>query len=304
MEEGPHRETGPAAGEIWKLAGGRTLLLQGRCRIMGVLNVTPDSFSDGGCWVDPVKAVERGLEMERQGADIIDVGGESTRPGAAPVDVEEEIRRTLPVVTELSRRAGIPVSIDTRRSRVAEAALDAGAAVINDVSGFTFDARMPGIAARSRAGLVVMHSRGRPRTMQENPGYGDTVAEVKEELLERIAMLLDVGVDRSAVVVDPGIGFAKTFGDNLRILADLRSLGDLGFPLLIGCSRKSFLGAICNREAPDRRIETVATSVIAAFHRCRIVRVHDVAENLRALEVVQAVLDAGPGGRENDRETG
>ncbi len=281
------------AGEIWTLGKGKELLLHGRPRIMGVLNVTPDSFSDGGRWLDPGNAVAHGLEMEQLGADIIDVGGESTRPGSRPVAPDEEIRRTVPIVAELARKVKIPISIDTRRSEVAEAALDSGAVVINDVSGFTFDERMPDVAARSRAGLVVMHSRGEPRTMQENPLYDDTVAEVKKELLERVRPLLDAGVDRSAIVFDPGIGFAKTFEDNLLILAGIEPLGELGYPLLVGCSRKSFLGAICNREAPDRLIETVATSVIAALSGCRIIRVHDVEENRRALDVVQAVLEAG-----------
>jgi dihydropteroate synthase len=283
----------PPAHRVWKLAGGRELALGGRPRVMGILNVTPDSFSDGGAFIERDRAVAHGLEMVRQGADIIDVGGESTRPGAGEVSVEEELERTVPVVAELARRLPVPVSIDTTKAAVARAALDAGAAIINDISGFIFDPAMPELAVRSKAGLVVMHIRGTPRTMQLAPSYEDTVAEVCAELEERVQVLLAVGADPERIVVDPGIGFGKTVADNVLLLAFLRELAEPGYPVLLGCSRKSFLGALSNRPVDDRLIETVAATVLAAAAGCHVIRVHDVEENVRALEIAAAVLGAG-----------
>jgi len=276
---------------LWQLSEGRSLALGGCTKIMGILNVTPDSFSDGGHFLDTQRAVDRGLEMAQQGAAIIDVGGESSRPGADPVSLDDELERTIPVVSELAARTESPISIDTTKYEVAKAALKAGAAIINDISGFSFDPRMAGLAAATRAGAVVMHMRGIPRTMQQNPSYADTVVEVCRELGRKVAKLLDAGVGSGQIVVDPGIGFAKAAADNLRILAHLEALDTLGYPLLLGCSRKSFLGAGGVKVASDRLPETLATSVVAALCGCHLVRVHDVAENRRALDVITSLFE-------------
>lgn len=282
----------PPEDRRWKLAGGRELELGRRPRIMGILNVTPDSFSDGGRFLDRDGAVAHGMDMVRRGADIVDVGGESTRPGAGRVPVEEEIARTVPVIAGLAQKTTVPISIDTTKAPVAQAALDAGASIINDISGFTFDPEMPGTAVESGAGLIVMHIRGTPETMQVDPHYENTVAEVRQELDQRVRLLLERGADPLSIVVDPGIGFGKRGVDNLRILAALQELGGLGYPLLVGCSRKSFLGKISGRDADDRLVETIATTVLAAAAGCHILRVHDVEENRRALDVVDAVYRA------------
>jgi len=282
----------PPDHRVWKLAGGRELPLGGRPRVMGILNVTPDSFSDGGEFFDKDRAVARGLEMVRQGADIIDVGGESTRPGARKVSVEEELARTVPVVAELSRQALVPISIDTTKAAVARAALEAGASIVNDISGFTLDPGMPETAVRGKAGLVVMHIRGTPETMQLAPSYGDTVAEVRAELGARVKALLEAGAEPARIAVDPGVGFGKTGRDNVLLLAALRELGELGYPVLLGCSRKSFLGSISGRAVDDRLFETIATTVLAAVAGCHVIRVHDVEENVRALKIVDAVVRA------------
>lgn len=273
---------------IWRLAEGSQLRFGRSPLIMGILNVTPDSFSDGGQWFDRQRAIAHGKEMASQGAHIIDVGGESTRPGSRRVSVEEEMDRAVPVIASLARAVDCPLSIDTTRAAVARAALDAGASIINDISGFTFDPSMARLAAESGAGLVVMHIRGTPDTMQQAPSYGDTFTEVSTELSQRIAPLLELGVNPASVVVDPGVGFGKTQGDNLRLLARLEELGR-DYPVLVGCSRKSFLGAITGREADDRLPETIATTIWAAMARCDIVRVHDVDQNRRALEVIDAI---------------
>ncbi len=278
----------PAEERIWRLAEGGRLRFGRAPLIMGILNVTPDSFSDGGRWFDRHKAIARGKEMAAQGAHIIDVGGESTRPGSKRTTVEEELDRTVPVIAALHKATDCPLSIDTTRAAVARAALDAGASIINDISGFAFDPAMAHLAAESGAGLVVMHIRETPETMQHAPSYGDTFAEVSEELSQRVAPLLDLGVDRASVVIDPGIGFGKRQDDNLCLLARLEELGR-DYPVLVGCSRKSFLGAIGGREVDDRLPETIATTIWAAMARCAVVRVHDVDENRRALRVLDAI---------------
>jgi len=278
----------PAEERIWRLAGGGRLRFGQTPRIMGILNVTPDSFSDGGRWFDRDAAIARGMEMAAQGAHIIDVGGESTRPGSKRTNVEEELDRTVSVIAALAAAIDSPISIDTTRAAVARAALDAGASIINDISGFTFDPAMAPLAAESGAGLVVMHIRETPETMQQAPSYGDTFAEVSEELNRRVAPLLDLGVNPASVVIDPGIGFGKRQQDNLCLLARLEELGR-DYPVLVGCSRKSFLGAIGGRHVDDRLPETIATTVWAAMARCSIVRVHDVDQNRRALEVIDAI---------------
>jgi dihydropteroate synthase len=242
---------------------------------MGVLNVTPDSFSDGGRWLDAGAAVEQGLRMVEEGADIIDVGGESTRPGAEPVDAGEELRRVLPVVEALAPHTR--VSIDTRKAEVAEAALAAGATLLNDVS-----ATLAPVARAAGAGWVAMHMRGEPRTMQEDPTYGDVVAEVKAFLVERAEQ---AGVDE--VWIDPGIGFGKTMEHNLTLLAHLDQLVGTGYPVVVGTSRKAFLGKLTGGAPADDRVEgSVATAAWALSQGARMVRVHDVAPTVAAMRLL------------------
>jgi dihydropteroate synthase len=242
---------------------------------MGVLNVTPDSFSDGGRWLDAGAAVEQGLRMVEEGADIIDVGGESTRPGAEPVDAGEELRRVLPVVEALAPHTR--VSIDTRKAEVAEAALAAGATLLNDVS-----ATLAPVARAAGAGWVAMHMRGEPRTMQEDPTYGDVVAEVKAFLVERAEQ---AGVDE--VWIDPGIGFGKTMEHNLTLLAHLDQLVETGYPVVVGTSRKAFLGKLTGGAPADDRVEgSVATAAWALSQGARMVRVHDVAATVAATRLL------------------
>lgn len=242
--------------------------------IMGVLNVTPDSFSDGGRWLDPDAAVAHGLEMVTEGADVIDVGGESTRPGAEPVDPDEELRRVAPVVAALA--AHTRVSIDTRHQVVAEAALDAGATIVNDVS-----AGLETVAGAAGAGWVAMHMRGEPRTMQDDPSYHDVVAEVRDYLLGRVEAGRAAGV--SEIWIDPGIGFGKTADQNLSLLRHLGDLVATGIPVAVGTSRKGFLGALGGGAGPDDRLEgSVSTAVWAMVHGAAMVRVHDVAATAQA----------------------
>ncbi len=251
---------------------------------MGVLNVTPDSFSDGGRWLDAGAAVEQGLRMVEEGADVIDVGGESTRPGAAPVDAGDELRRVLPVVEALASHTR--VSIDTRKAEVAEAALAAGATLLNDVS-----ATLAPVARAAGAGWVAMHMRGEPRTMQEDPTYGDVVAEVKAFLVERAEQ---AGVDE--VWIDPGIGFGKTMEHNLTLLAHLDELVGTGYPVVVGTSRKTFLGTLTGGAPAGDRIEgSVATAAWAVSRGARMVRVHDVAATVAATRLL-AGLASGAGG--------
>ena len=251
-----------------------------RTLVMGVLNVTPDSFSDGGRWFDGRAAVEQGLAMAGEGADVVDVGGESTRPGAEPVDEAEELRRVLPVVEALAGR--VRVSIDTAKPAVARAAVGAGATLVNDVS-----ASLEGVAAATGAGWVAMHMQGTPRTMQHDPHYDDVVADVTAFLAGRAAAARAAGVRE--VWVDPGIGFGKTPGHNLTLLRHLRRLAPAGTPLVVGTSRKSFLGTLTGGAPVDDRLEaSLATAVWAAEHGAAMVRVHDVAPTVQAMSVVGA----------------
>lgn len=243
---------------------------------MGILNVTPDSFSDGAAFLDTGRAVERALEMEAEGADIIDVGGESTRPFSAPVDEQEELRRVIPVIEQLAGRLGIPLSVDTWKSSVAREALRAGAEIVNDVSGCTFDPAMFGVVASAGAGLVLMHTRGRPQAMQLETAYLSLIPEIMDYLRERIERAESQGIPRERVVADPGIGFGKSVEGNLEILRRLREFATLGRPLLIGTSRKSFIGKVLGREVDDRLYGTAATVALAVAGGASIVRVHDV----------------------------
>ena len=256
---------------------------------MGVVNVTPDSFSDGGLYLDPGAAIAHGEELAAQGADILDVGGESTRPGAAEVAVDEELRRVEPVVAGLAG-LGVEISVDTSKAPVAQAALDAGATIVNDVTALRGDPEMAGLVAERGGGLVLMHMAGDPRTMQVNPEYGDVVAEVRDFLAERLAAAVAAGVDESRIWLDPGIGFGKTDRHNFELLRRLDELVALGRPILVGTSRKSFIGRADGSPADERLGGTIATSILAAAAGASALRVHDVREMSEALKVASAVL--------------
>jgi dihydropteroate synthase len=274
-----------------------TLPHPGRCVVMGVLNVTPDSFSDGGCFADPAAAIAHGLEMHAAGADYVDVGGESTRPGAARVDAAEECRRVLPVIRELSS-AGVRISVDTTRAEVAEAAITAGAALVNDVSGGLADAGMAKLVADAGVPWVLMHWRGHSREMYAAARYGDVVTEVCAELTARVEDVVASGVSPQQLVLDPGLGFAKRAEHNWALLAGLDRLVGLGLPVLLGASRKTFLGRLLPapdgspRPAEERDAATLATTVLAAEAGVWGVRVHDAAASVDAVRTVEAVRAA------------
>lgn len=274
----------------WKI-GSRTLELGRRTMIMGIVNVTPDSFSDGGRHLDPRAAIEHGLALAAQGAAIIDVGGESTRPGAAPVDVAEELRRVIVVIEGLVA-AGVEatISIDTSKLEVARAALDAGAALVNDVTAFRAAPAIAALVAERGAECALMHMQGEPRTMQDAPRYGDVVAEVATFLRERVDFALAAGIERERILIDPGFGFGKTVAHNLELLDRLDELSALGQPILIGTSRKSFLGALTGRREHDRLAATIATNVIGLLRGASVFRVHDVAAVRDALAVAAATV--------------
>ncbi len=271
------------------IIGNKRWLLPDRTLIMGILNVTPDSFSDGGDNMNIEKAVESGVRMYSEGADIIDVGGESTRPGAQPVDEKEEIRRVLPVITELVRRIDIPISIDTSKPGVAEAALQAGASMVNDVTGLSHT-DMAKVVACCSASLCIMHMRGTPRTMQKNTSYSNMLEEIRSYLYERIERALAAGVDERKICIDPGIGFGKNVEQNLELIRKISFFSDLRRPILIGPSRKSFIGIIAGVEKPkDRLPGTLAAVSAAVIEGASIVRVHDIAECRQAIDVAEAL---------------
>jgi dihydropteroate synthase len=257
--------------------------------IMGVVNVTPDSFSDGGRYLDPHAAVEHGRRLVDEGAEMLDVGGESTRPGADAVPLEEELRRVLPVVEGLAG-TGATLSIDTSKAAVAAAALDAGASYVNDVTAFRGDPELAGLVAGRGVDCCLMHMLGTPRTMQDDPRYDDVVSDVKAFLEERLAFAVSEGVPEPRVMLDPGIGFGKTLEHNLALLARLDEIVALGRPVVVGVSRKSFLGKITGREADDRAVATAAANVLALERGASVFRVHDVPETLDALAVAAATL--------------
>ena len=259
-----------------------------RVAVMGVLNVTPDSFSDGGLWTDPARAIEHGIEMAESGAAIIDVGGESTRPNAEPVSEEDELKRVLPVIEGLATKIEVPISIDTRKSSVARAAVDAGASIVNDTLGE--EGSVAGIAAETGAAIVVMHSRGTPQTMRGLVDYSDVVEDVKAFLEDKAVELERMGIARDSIVLDPGFGFAKSPDQNLALLNHLERIVDAGYPVLAGTSRKSFIGAVLDLPE-DQRVEgTIATVIISVMKGAHIVRVHDVDPVLRAVRMAEAVL--------------
>ncbi len=257
-------------------------------RLMGVVNVTPDSFSDGGEYLDPVAAIRHGLELVGDGAEILDVGGESTRPGAEPVEEAEELRRVVPVVEGLAGKA--TVSVDTSKAAVAAAAIEAGAAIVNDVTALGGDPGMAGLCADRQVGVVLMHMPGNPRTMQDDPTYEDVVDDVKRYLAERVEAAVAAGVDEQRIWLDPGIGFGKTLEHNLELLRRLGELRELGRPLVVGTSRKSFIGKIDGSGVSDRLGGTIASSVLAAAGGADVLRVHDVSEMAQALRVTAAAL--------------
>jgi dihydropteroate synthase len=268
----------------------RTLALGEHTLIMGILNVTPDSFSDGGLYLDAAAGVARAMAMEAAGADIIDIGGESTRPGSAGVSADEEMRRILPVIEKLRGKIRIPISVDTSKAEVAEAAALAGAEILNDVTGLRNDPRIAEVARRRRLGLILMHMRGTPRTMQKAVFARDVIHDVSSGLRRSVALALKAGVAKSRLVVDPGIGFGKSHEQNCELIRRLPELAKLGFPLLIGTSRKSFLGAVLKQIAETDRIwgtaATVAASILQGAH---VVRVHDVEEMAQVALVADAV---------------
>jgi len=276
----------------------RTLILGERTLVMAVLNITPDSFSDGGAYLDSQDAVARALQLEREGADILDVGGESTRPGAAPVPAEEEMRRILPVIKSLRTELRIPISVDTRKAEVAEAALDAGAEIVNDVSGLRTDPQVGEVARRARAPLILMHMRGTPQTMQRGPFARDVIGDVLAGLRDSLARAQRAGLAKSQLFLDPGIGFGKKFEQNFEILARLPELARLGCPIVIGTSRKAFLGKVLaapsGPDAPpgERLLGTAATVTAAILGGAHIVRVHDVAEMVRVARFADHILSA------------
>ncbi|HWP81234.1 MAG TPA: dihydropteroate synthase [Bacteroidota bacterium] len=266
--------------------GSREYDFAARSFIMGVLNVTPDSFSDGGRYFDVGKAVDRALEMIDEGADFIDIGGESSRPGSDPIPADEEIKRTIPVIERLVGKGRVPISIDTSKAAVARVALEAGATIVNDISAMTFDEEMADVVSSHKATVVLMHMKGTPKTMQVNPSYTDVVAEVVEFLRKRIEFARARGIDQ--VIVDPGIGFGKTLEHNLRLIKELDALRSLDVPILVGTSRKSFIGTILGLPVEERLEGTAAAVAASILNGAHIVRVHDV----KAMKRVAAVADA------------
>ncbi|MSM38611.1 MAG: dihydropteroate synthase [Geobacter sp.] len=280
-------------GSIWR-CGDRTLDLGRRPCIMGILNVTPDSFSDGGSFLDLDRAVDHALLLEEEGAGIIDVGGESTRPFAEPLSEDDELRRVIPVVERLAGRLSIPISVDTYKASVARAAIAAGAEIINDISAFTFDPRMAEAVSASRAGVVLMHTRGRPGEMQVNTEYRNLIPEVVAFLDDALARAELAGIDRDRVVVDPGIGFGKDLRGNLEILRRLNEFSVLDRPILIGTSRKGFIGKLLNRDVGERQFGTAATVASAFLQGASIFRVHDVGAMRDVVLMMQAIRDGLP----------
>lgn len=273
-------------------AGKYRLNLRKRAHIMGILNVTPDSFSDGGVFFDKDSAIERALDMESQGADVIDIGGESTRPGAKTVSADEECERVIPVIRSVAKRVRIPISIDTSKSEVAKRALDCGAVMVNDITGLKGDPKVARVAQRHKAAVVVMHMKGTPRTMQKSPWYKDLVSEITVSLRQSIKAAKDSGISDDRIVVDPGIGFGKRLGDNLALLKRLGEFKSLGYPVMVGPSRKSFIGKISGAEVSKRIFGTAAAVALAIENGADIVRVHDVKEMRQVAQITEAISNA------------
>ncbi|MBI3593051.1 MAG: dihydropteroate synthase [Nitrospirae bacterium] len=257
---------------------------------MGVLNVTPDSFSDSGLYLEKEKAVARAHRLIEDGADIIDIGGESTRPGSEPVPLEEELKRTIPVIQAVSKEIKVPISIDTYKAEVAQAALDAGASMVNDISGLRLDPEMPEVVSEYKVPVIIMHIKGRPKDMQQNPVYEALIPEIMDYLRISIRLAAKFGISEDKIIIDPGIGFGKTFGHNLEIIKNLKEFTLLGKPLAVGVSRKAFIGKILgNAPAADRVEGTAAAVAISIFNGANIVRVHDVKEMAKVAKVADAI---------------
>lgn len=257
---------------------------------MGILNVTPDSFSDGGRYFNHSSAVDHALRMIEDGADIIDVGGESTRPGSDQIPPEEEIRRTIPVIEKLAKLVSVPVSIDTYKSAVAERAVEAGASIVNDISAMTFDRKMPEVVSKYNVPVILMHMKGSPKTMQDNPSYDALMPELIDYFRSKIAHAVQSGIPRELIIIDPGIGFGKTFDHNLQIINNLHEFKQIGQPLLIGLSRKAFIGKILDNAPSAERIEGTAAAVAVSISKgAHIIRVHDVRGMSRVAKVADAI---------------
>jgi dihydropteroate synthase len=275
---------------IWTI-GDRVFDLSREGLIMGVLNITPDSFSDGGEFFTADKAIEQGLRMAAEGADIIDVGGESTRPGSEPVEADEELRRVIAVIESLRAKIDIPISIDTSKAAVARAAIEVGASIVNDVTGGRGDERMLPVIAETKSALIVMHMQGTPRTMQVRPRYTDVIEEISEFFRQQYARAIGLNIDPMAIAFDPGVGFGKTLEHNLELLGRLEQLRAHDRPLVVGVSRKSFLGKLIgSREISDRLIPGVALTSLLRARGADVFRVHDVKENVHALRMTEAIL--------------
>jgi dihydropteroate synthase len=270
---------------------------------MGIVNVTPDSFSDGGAYLDPDRAVDHALDLACKGADILDVGGESTRPGSLPVTEGEELGRVIPVIRGLRKKTGVLISVDTAKSAVARAALDAGADIINDTSALRSDPDMAGLVARSGAAVILMHMKGTPRTMQKSPRYDDLLGEVRSFLAERIRAAEAAGIPAERIIVDPGIGFGKTAEHNLTLLNRLDAFQDLGRPVCVGFSRKAFIGRVLGLPPEERLEGTIATAVISVSCNAHILRVHDVGPVVKAVRMAEAIFGA-PGARRDGQNEG
>ena len=270
---------------------GNRLLLGQKTWLMGIINVTPDSFSDGGLYFNKEKAVDRGLELAEEGADIIDIGGESTRPGSDFISTEEELMRTVPVISALRKKTDVLISVDTTKSEVAEAALDKGADIINDISSFRFDPKMLSLAAQKDIPVILMHMKGTPKNMQLNPFYEDLLAEIRGFLEERIATAQAYGIKKEKIIIDPGIGFGKSLKDNLTLIKSLKFLEPIDRPILIGISRKSFIGKILSLPPQERTEGTIASAVLSIINGAHILRVHDVEAVKRAVLVTEAIID-------------
>ncbi len=260
-----------------------------RTLLMGVVNVTPDSFSDGGNFFSPKRAVDRALELAREGADLIDIGGESSRPGAEPVFIEEELRRVIPVIEALKDILPVPISIDTYKAEVARQALDAGAQMVNDISGLRLDSEMASVVASYRVPVILMHMRETPKTMQNHTDYDDLLGEIQEFFQKTMERAGASGIDPSQIIIDPGIGFGKTADQNLSILRNLQFFHFLGRPILVGTSRKSFIGAVLDSDVNDRREGTAATLVAAILNGAQILRVHEIKEIRKAVKMADAI---------------
>ncbi len=262
-----------------------------RTYIVGILNITPDSFSDGGLYNRVDKALKYAESLIKAGADLLDIGGESTRPFSQPVALEEELSRVIPVIKAIREHFDIPISIDTYKAKVAQEALLAGANLVNDISALRFDPKMAEVVARYKVPIILMHMKGSPQTMQINPFYEDVIQEIKGFFLERIKLAEEAGIKRERIILDPGIGFGKRFEDNLRIISEIKAFFDLGYPVMLGPSRKSFLGQILDKPPRERDVGTMAVVALAAYKGVHLVRIHNVEMAIETIKVIQSIRE-------------